>query len=68
MSNEHLSFHHPWNARAWAREILARIDQSNEVSVASSEQTQLSTTMIYAAGGMLAFVIAVDAYVLLRTM
>ena len=68
MSNEHLSFNHPWSERGWVHQILMRIEQKKQTSVAPGDRTQLSTAMICAAVGMLAFVIAVDGYVLLRTM
>jgi len=72
MSDERLPadhpFGHPWAGRGWANHVLTGFDSIGQNSIMRSWLNRLSGAMIYVAGAMLAFVIAVDGYVLLRTM
>lgn len=68
MSNEHLSAHHPWAGHNWAHQVLASLDRTVHNPIVQSWLARLSGVMIYIAAAMLAFIVAVDGYVLLRTM
>ena len=72
MSNEHLPIDHPWAGEGWSRHIRARLDQRFD-QIGHDPTTQafvarLSAAMIYIAAAMFAFILAIDGYVLLRTM
>jgi len=68
MSNEHLPVDHPWAGQGLSHQIVAALDHVSHHPTAQVWRARLSGTMIYLAGTMLAFVFAVDGYVLLRTM
>ena len=68
MSNEHLPVDHPWAGHGLSQQVLAGLDRINRHPITQTWLRRLSGAVIYIAGAMLAFVVAIDAYVLLRTM
>jgi hypothetical protein len=68
MSNEHLPVDHPWPGHGLGHQILAGFDQISHHPTARTWLARLSGALVYAGGAMLAFVVAVDGYVLLRTL
>jgi hypothetical protein len=68
MSNEHLPVDHPWAGYGPARQLLAGLDQISQHPGMRTWFARLSGALVYVAGAMLAFVVAVDGYVLLRTL
>jgi len=68
MSNEHLPIDHPWAGHGWAHQIRAGFDQIGHHPTTQAVAARLSGAMIYIAAAMLAFIVAIDGYVLLRTM
>lgn len=68
MSNEHLPVDHPWAGHGLSQQILAALDQINRHPTTRAWLARLSGAVIWVAGAMLAFIIAIDGYVLLRTM
>ena len=68
MSNEHLPVDHSWAGHGLSQQILAGLDQINRHPTTRTWLARLSGAMIYVAGAMLAFIVAIDGYVLLRTM
>ena len=68
MSNEHLPIDYPWAGHGWARQIRNGLEQIGQHPAARTFAARLSDAMIYVAAAMMAFIIAIDGYVLLRTM
>jgi hypothetical protein len=68
MSNEHLPVDHPWAGHGLGHQVLAAVDQIKHHPAAKAWLARSSGAMIYVAGALLAFIVAVDGYVLLRTM
>lgn len=68
MSNEHLPVDHPWAGHGLSQQIRASLDQFSHHPTTQTWLARLSSAMIYVAGAMLAFIVAIDGYVLLRTM
>jgi hypothetical protein len=68
MSNEHLPVDHPWAGHGPAHQLLAGLDHISHHPKTQAWLARLSGAMVYVAGAMLAFVVAVDGYVLLRTL
>ena len=72
MSNEHLPvdhpINHPWAGQGLGRQILAGFDQISHHPSTRIWLARLPGALVYAGGAMLAFVVAVDGYVLLRTL
>jgi hypothetical protein len=68
MSDEHLPVGHPWAGHGVSQQILAGLDQISHHPTVQTWGARASSAMIYVAGAMLAFVVAIDGYVLLRTM
>ena len=68
MSNEHLPIDHPWAGDGWSRQIRAGLDQIGHHPTTQAFVARLSGAMIYIAAAMFAFIVAIDGYVLLRTM
>lgn len=68
MSNEHLPVDHPWARHGLSRQVLAGLDQIGRHPIARTWLRRLSDAVVYIAGAMLAFIVAIDGYVLLRTM
>ncbi len=68
MSNEHLPVDHPWAGHGLSRQILTGLAQISHHPTTQTWLGRLSGAMIWVAGAMLAFIVAIDGYVLLRTM
>lgn len=68
MSNEHLPVDHPWAGHGPVHQLRAALDQASHHPATQAWLARLSGAVVYVAGAMLAFVVAVDGYVLLRTM
>jgi hypothetical protein len=68
MSNEHLPVDHPWAGHGLGQQVLAGLDHINQHPIARTWLRRLSDAVVYIAGAMLAFIVAIDGYVLLRTM
>jgi hypothetical protein len=68
MSNKHLPVDHPWAGHGLGQQILAGLEWISHHPTTKAWLARLSGVVIYIAGAMLAFIIAVDGYVLLRTM
>jgi cytochrome b subunit of formate dehydrogenase len=68
MSDEHLPIDFPWAGHGWAHQIRDGLGQIGRYPAAQALVARLSSAMIYVAAAMLAFVVAIDGYVLLRTM
>jgi len=68
MSNEHLPVDHPWEGHNVAHQILAGLDRIGHHPATTTWLARLSGALVYAGGAMLAFIVAIDGYVLLRTM
>ena len=68
MSNEHLPIDHPWAGHGWAHQIRSGFHQVGHHPTTQAVAARLSGAMIYIAAAMLAFIVAIDGYVLLRTM
>ena len=68
MSNEHLPVDHPWAGNGPAHQLLAGLDHIGHHPRTHAWLARLSGAVVYVAGAMLAFVVAVDGYVLLRTL
>jgi hypothetical protein len=68
MSNEHLPVDHPWAGRGPGHQLLAALDQTLHRPTTQAWFARLSGALVYIGGAMLAFVVAVDGYVLLRTL
>ena len=68
MSNEHFPIDYPWAGHGWAHWIRDGLDQIGRHPATQAVAARLSGAMIYIAAAMIAFVVAIDGYVLLRTM
>lgn len=68
MSNEHLPVDHPWAGNGLSQQVLAGLERISHHPTTQTWLARLSSAMIYVAGAMLAFIVAIDGYVLLRTM
>ena len=68
MSNEHLPVDHPWAGHGLGHQILAGLDRISHHPTTRTWFARLSGALVYAGGAMLAFIIAIDGYVLLRTL
>ena len=72
MSNEHLPIDYPWAGHGWVggwvRQIRDGMEQIGRHPAVQTFAARLSDAMIYIAAAMTAFVLAIDGYVLLRTM
>jgi len=68
MSNEHLPVDHPWAGHGLSQQFLAGFDRISRHPTTRTWLVRLWGALIFVGGAMLAFVIAVDGYVLLRTM
>jgi hypothetical protein len=68
MSNEHLPIDYPWAQLGWAHQIRDGLAQIGRHPATQALAARLSGAMVYIAAAMTAFVVAVDGYVLLRTM
>ena len=67
MSNEHLPIDHPWPGYG-LHQLRASIDLIAQRPTTQVWLARAADALIYVGGAMLAFVVAVDGYVLLRTM
>jgi hypothetical protein len=68
MSNEHLPVDHPWAGRGPGHQLLAGLDQIIHQPTTQTWLARLAGALVYIGGAMLAFVVAVDGYVLIRTL
>ena len=68
MSNEHLPVDHPWAGHAPGRQLVAGLDQIIHRPTTQIWLARLSGALVYIGAAMLAFVVAIDGYVLLRTL
>lgn len=67
MSNEHLPIDHPWTGHG-LHHLRAGIDLISHRLTTYASLARAADPLIYIGGAMLVFVVAVDGYVLLRTM
>jgi len=67
MSNEHLPIDYPWAGSGWAY-IRGGLERIGHQPMAQVVVARLSDAMIYIAAAMTAFIVAIDGWVLLRTM
>ncbi len=68
MSNEHLPVDHPWAGHGLSQHVLAELALIYHHPTTQTWRARLAGATVYVAGAMLAFIVAVDGYVLLRTM
>ena len=68
MSNEHLPVDHSWAGHGLGRQVLAGLDHISQHPITRTWVRHLSDAVFYIAAAMLAFIVAIDGYVLLRTM
>ena len=68
MSNEHFPIDYPWAAHGRAQQIRDAVGQIGRHLAAQTLAARLSDAMLYIAAAMTAFIVAIDGYVLLRTM
>ncbi len=68
MSNEHLPVDHPWAGHGAVHQLLTGLDHIIHQPTTQTWLARVSGALVYAGGAMLAFIVAVDGYVLLRTM
>jgi len=68
MSNEHLPLDYPWASSSWAYHIRNGLDRIGHHRAVQVVVARLSDAIIYIAAAMMAFIVAIDGWVLLRTM
>ena len=68
MSNEHLPVDHSWAGHGLGQQVLAGLDHISQHPITRRWVRRLSDAVFYIAAAMLAFIVAIDGYVLLRTM
>jgi hypothetical protein len=68
MSNEHLPIDYPWSGLGWANHIRDGLDRIGHHAATKAIVAGLSGAIVYIAAAMMAFVVAIDGYVLLHTM
>jgi cytochrome b subunit of formate dehydrogenase len=68
MSNEHLPIDYLWAGHGWAQRIRDALEQIGRHPAAQAFAARLSDAMIYIVAAMVVFILAIDGYVLVRTM
>ena len=68
MSNEHLPIDYPWAGQGWTHQVRVALERIGRRPTARAFAARLWDAMIFIAAAMMAFIVAIDGYVLLRTM